>query len=264
MGVFAPSRPPSAQAKPAARRPLLFIGIAMALLAFVLVLALGSILARGATAASSQTTVIVAAQNIAAGGQVTASDLTTMRMPLSAVPPATVDSASKAVGKVAQVAIPKGAAITTNLVAPKGYMNIPSGWVAETIQGTELVAVAGYVQKNDSIDIIATLPQSAFNTSGSNSSQVTKTVFTDVRVFRVGTEGSAAQGAPSSLTVLLTPCDAQYLSWMIKSQAQFNYSLVSGLNAAPAPSGPSASCPIGTSTPAVGPSQVNARFQFTS
>lgn len=264
MGVFAPSRPPSAQTKPAARRPLLFIGIGMAVLAFVLVLALGSTLARGAAAAASQTTVIVAAQNISAGAPVTAADLTTVRMPVSAVPPATVDSAAKTVGKVAQVAIPKGQAITNNLVAPKGYMNIPSGWVAETIQGSELVAVAGYVQKNDSIDIIASLNQSAFGSAGNNSAQVTKTVFTDVRVFRVGTEGSTAAGAPSSLTVLLTPCDAEYLSWMIKSQAQFNYTLVSGQNAAPAPSGPSASCPVGAPTPAVGPAQVNARFQFTS
>lgn len=264
MGVIAPPRPPSAQAKPAARRPLLFIGIAMALLAFVLVVALGSTLARGATAAASQTTVFVAAQDISAGGQVTASDLTTVRMPLSAAPPATIDNASKAVGKVAQVAIPKGEAITTNLLAPKGYMNIPSGWVAETIPGTELVAVGGYVQKNDSIDIIATLNESTFNPSTTNSAQVTKTVFTDVRVFRVGAEGSTTQGAPSSLTVLLTPCDAAYLSWMIKSQGQFDYTLESGQNAGPAPTGPSASCPLGTSAPAVDATQVNARFHFTS
>lgn len=249
------------------RRPLLLVGIGMAVVAFLLVLALGAMLSpSGGRARVPDVTVVVAAGAIPAGTVLTGADLTTAQVAKTALPADATAHTASLVGQMTQVAIPKAQPVTTNLVAAPGYVSIPSGWVGETIPADELEAVAGYAKKGDAIDIIATITPSSSSAqtpnSPSSSSAQTRTVFTDVRVVEVDARGATAQGAPTSLTVLLTPCDAVYLSWLINDKASFNYTLVSGTDYGAPPTGPSSSCPIGTNPAPVGQSQVFSRYGF--
>src|SRR5579859_4058832 len=190
MAVSAPFRQP-AQSKPATRRPLFLIGIGMSLLAFLLVVILGSSLANRGTAATAQETVVVAAHNIGQRQVIGAADLTTTRLPTTAVPPGALLHASDATGQIAQVQVLSGQPVTSNLVAKSGggapgYLPIPQGWVAVALPANEQQAVGGYIASGDVIDIQATVSGSAFNASAANAAQLTRTVFPGIRVIEVG------------------------------------------------------------------------------
>jgi Flp pilus assembly protein CpaB len=252
------------------RRPLFLIGIAMSLLAFLLVVVLGSSLASRATAGTAQTVVVVAAQEIGQRHVIGAADLTTARIPATAVPPGAILHASEAAGRVAQVQILAGQPITSNLVAASGsgapgYLPIPQGWLAFTLPASEQQAVGGYIAAGDVIDIQATLSETAFNPSVANPRQLTKTVYEGVRIIEVGAAGSKPSQALSvatSLTALVTPCDAPYLTWLL-SGGTLRYALRSSTDYGPVPTGPSASCPLGTAPAPVGPAEVDKKFGFT-
>ena len=121
------------------------------------------------------------------------------------------------------------------------------------------------------IDIEATASESLFTPGVATPRQLTRTVWRSVRVIRVGpaaTSGSGGaagqqgQGVASSLTVLMTPCDAQYMTWLI-TNATMRYTLRSDRDYGSPPTGPDPSCPLGTQLPRVGPAEVDARFGFT-
>jgi Flp pilus assembly protein CpaB len=270
MAVGAPARQTPSQAPPAVRRPLFLIGIAMSLLAFLLVVVLGSVIAGRATVGTVQVSVVVAARDIHLREVIGAADLAAARLPVAALPPGAVLHASDAVGKVAQVDVLKGQPITTNLVAARGagapgYLPIPQGWVAATIPASEQQAVGGYVSTGDVIDVQASLSETAFTPNVLNPRQLTRTVFPGVRVIEVGPAGTRsgqALAVVSSLTVLLTPCDAPYLAWLLTS-ATVRYTLLSSTDYGPAPTGPSPSCPPGTTPARVGPAEVDKKFGFT-
>src|SRR5947209_4081053 len=81
--------------------------------------------------------------------------------------------------------------------------------------------VAGYVSPGDVIDVEATVSASVFNANQQNPPQVTRTVFPGVHVIKVGpatnegVKGGQVLGVTSSLTILVTPCDAPYLTWLV-------------------------------------------------
>src|SRR2546429_7279587 len=110
----------SAQTKPAMRRPMFLIGIAMSLVAFLLVVVLGSSLANRATAGTAQISVVVAAHDIAQRHVIGAGDLAITRLPATAVPPGALLSASEATGQVAQINVLTGQPVTGNLIAKPG------------------------------------------------------------------------------------------------------------------------------------------------
>jgi Flp pilus assembly protein CpaB len=120
-------------------------------------------------------------------------------------------------GLIPLVSIPNGAAVTSSDVSkPNGalgsqseYLPIPSGYVAITIPTSEQQGVANYIQPEDYISVIATV--------STGSKVATKTIFTNVHVIRVGTQGTSGSTATnaSSLTVVVTECQAEVITWFL-------------------------------------------------
>lgn len=268
MAISAPAGQAPARTRPATRRPLFLIGIAMALLAFFLVIVLASAIAGRSTVGTAPVAVVVAARDIHYRQGIVAADLAIARLPSSAVPPGALIRSEDALGKVAQVNVLKGQPVTSNLFAALGtgaprFLPIPQGWVAATIPAAELQAVAGYVAPGDVIDVAATLSETTLTPGAQNPRQLTRTVFPGTLVIEIGPPGTkSASGVPSSLTVLITPCDAPYLTWLLANGA-VRYQLRSSTDYGPAPTGPSPSCDPTTALARVGPAEVDRKFGFT-
>jgi Flp pilus assembly protein CpaB len=158
------------------------------------------------------------------------------------------------------------------------YLPIPKGFVALTIPTGEQVGVAGFIQAGDYINILASSQVSVFQTSGQQQGpprSVTKTVFTNVHVLKVGpatgqvvsggtstsTSGSTG-GVSSSLTVVLTQCDAEYLRWL-QANAQLSYTLGSYQDYKPQDTKPDPNCVDATAAHGVGPASVDKRWGFS-
>jgi Flp pilus assembly protein CpaB len=258
------------------RRGLFAVGLVMALVAFAVVFAIGLGLASRSAASVQHFKVLVASRDIAAReavgpGMVALADVAGTQAPPGAI--TRVDAVS---GMAAQVAILKGQVVTSNLLASAsepaqtglgGYLPIPQGLVAVTIPTGEQQGVAGYIAAGDYINVLATVSTATFGVNPAKT--VTKTIFTNMHVIRVGPAPAApaqsspqSQGVASSLTVVLSECDAQYLSWLV-ANASVKYVLLSYKDYAPAGVAADPGCPA-TSAPApIGPSQVEARYGFT-
>jgi pilus assembly protein CpaB len=270
MAASAPVRRP-AGAKQASRKTLFWIGIGMSVLAFLMVIVLGTVVAGRATLGTAKVGVVVATQDINRRAVITAADLTITPLPVTAVPPGAVLVASQATGKVAQVSVLKGQPLTTNLIAAEGtgdpaYLPIPQGWVAYTIAAGELRGVGGYVAPGDVIDIEATVtpdPTVGINLAG----PVTRVIFPAVHVIRVGPGSDSARngqalGVATSITVLMTTCDAPFLTWL-DGKAALTYTLRSARDFGSAPAGASTSCPLGTAPRRVDWTATDKQFGFS-
>jgi Flp pilus assembly protein CpaB len=263
----------SALTRPRRGRLYIIVGAVLAVLAFATAAGIASLpLIQGS---STGTKVVVAAHDIRARTVIQASDLTLQSV--SPAPPLAFTDVKEAAGKGARVDIPAGSAVTSNLVAPSGdllstsdvaYLPIPKGWVAVTIPTGEQVGVGGYVQVADRISVLATVDTSVFGESPGK--PVVLTVFRDVDVLRVGPAGdtsgtpnSAGGSVTSSLTVLMTACDSEYLYWLLNN-AQVKYELESYTDYQSVPTQPSDKCPGVGSATGVGPKDVESRWHFTS
>jgi Flp pilus assembly protein CpaB len=246
----------------------------MALLAFILMFAFG-ILFANRTGPGGQVVVVIAAEDIQAREAIDPSMVTVERISTSALPPHAFVRLADLTGYSALVTIYKGQAITANIVASNPdqiasgtstYLPIPQGYVALTLPTGELQGVAGYVAPGDYINIIATANSDLF---GSKPSRViTRTVFSGIRVIRVGTPSAGpkegqAFGVSGSLTVVLSECDAQYLQWLL-TNVTLKYLLLSYKDyATNSLSSPDPSCPATVLPPVIGPVAVDARWGFT-
>jgi Flp pilus assembly protein CpaB len=248
----------------------------MALLAFASVFAIGLAMAGRATSGTRQVDVVVAARDIQAREELTTDALVLAPFPAAQVPAGALSLISAAKGQAAQAKILKGQPVTSNLLSSAsepldgsigGYLPIPAGFVAVTLPTSEQQGVAGYIAAGDYVNVLATVSTSVF---GQNPSKVvTKTAFTSLHVIRVGPAPVAAnqaepqkQGVSSSLTVVASDCDAQYLSWLV-SNASIKYVLLSYKDYSPAPAQADSACPATTAPAGIGPGQVDARFGFT-
>ncbi|MEA2634919.1 MAG: pilus assembly protein CpaB [Chloroflexota bacterium] len=197
------------------RRPFTILGIVLALLviaAFVLV----AINASTGNSGPSQN-VVVATQDLAPRIPIPAGSLELMSLPSGGLPSTVFTKISDAVGMIPLVTIVKGQAVASNLVAKPGqalgaqseFLPIPSGYVALTIPTSEQQGVGGYVQPGDYISVIATV------TSGAK--VASKTVFTNIHVIRVGqdTAGGGTAATATSLTIVVTECQAEYITWFL-------------------------------------------------
>ena len=261
----------SALARPRRGRLYIVIGAVLAVLAFATAAGIASLpLIQGTTSGSR---IVVASHDIAARTVITASDLTMSNV--SSPPPQAFTTIAKVAGLGARVSIPAGMPISANLVAPSGdlisstdvaYLPIPKGWVAVTVPTNEQVGVGGYVQIGDRITMLATINTQLLGQSPGRS--VVLTVFRDVDVLRVGPAASNANGSSStgvvtsSLTVLMTACDSEYLFWLLNN-ASMKYELESYTDYENAPTQPDSKCPTVSSTSGVGPKDVEARWHFT-
>src|SRR5205807_6324820 len=119
MATSAPARP-NAATRPGGRRTLFWLGIAMSVVAFLLVIILGTVVASRSNVGTVKTTVVVAASDIGRRSVIGPADLTTEMLVTSAVPPGAVAAPAQLVGKVTQVPVLKGQPVITNLLADQG------------------------------------------------------------------------------------------------------------------------------------------------
>jgi Flp pilus assembly protein CpaB len=236
-----------ASAPPRSRAPRgTLIGGIVALISFLLLVVLIASLARQPAAPSvaggARVGVVVAAKNLNARQLLGPGDLAVKQMYASDVPSGTFNSVAQVKGMMAAANITAGQPITTSLVAKPGedltqsdipYLPLPNGYVATTVPTSEQQGVAGYIRPGDSISVVAVVPT---NTGQQNAGTNARTVLTNLRVMRVGLQvpkssgGQAAQTSsapsPSSLTVMVTQCQAEVLNWFL-ANAQVRYTLES-------------------------------------
>ena len=197
-------------------RPFTILGILLALLviaAFVLVA-----LNAGNQSGSPTMNVVVATKDLQPRVPIDSGSLEIRSIPVPATYPKVYFTRVQDVqGLVPLVAIPTGQAVTSSDVAKASaalgsqseYLPIPSGYVAITIPTSEEQGVANYIQPEDYISVIATV-----STAGKVAA---KTIFINVHVIRVGTQGSTSSA--SSLTVVVTECQAEVITWFLNYAA---------------------------------------------
>src|SRR5260370_27171962 len=89
------------------------------------------------------------------------------------------------------------------------FLPIPSGYVALTIPTSEQQGVADYIQPDDYISVIATV--------SAGGKVASKTIFTNLHVIKVGTNGSSGgSAAPTPPTPGDNPSQAQDIPWVVK------------------------------------------------
>lgn len=251
-------------------RLYILIGAVLAVLAFLT--ATGIALLPSLQSTAGGTRVVVASHDIRARTLLQASDLTLASF--SPAPPLAFTAVKDVSGKGARVDIPAGSPITANLVATSqdllstsdvAFLPIPEGWIAVTIPTGEQVGVGGYVQVGDRITMLATIDTAAFGQNPGAS--VVRTVFRDVDVLRVGPSSGGTAGATgavtSSLTVLMTACDSEYLFWLLNN-ATMKYELESYTDYGSLPTAADSKCPNVSAAGGVGPRDVDSRWHFTT
>ena len=255
------------------RTPLFIFGVALALLAFLIMFAFGIVyVGRSQTGATVH--VIVAARDIDAREPINIDMISIGTFPANALPAGkTFTRVTDLLGYAAVVPIYKGEAITANLVtnsdqvstSQSSYLPIPAGYVAVTIPDSEQQGVAGYPAQGDYVDIIATINTTEFVKE--NPRSVAKTVFKSLYIIRVGPQTvvprqGQPQGLSSSLTVLMTQCDAEYMTWLLQN-ATLKYTLLSYKDYGTPNLQPDPSCPANAAPTLISPAQVDGKWHFT-
>lgn len=283
MAAAAPSRP-----RPGGGRLFIIVGLLLAVLAFAGVFLLGGTLGGGGSIGGNTTTVVIAKQSIPIRHQITAADLDTQKVSGTLIN--TYTNTKDVENLIAEIQITKGALITSDMLAkdaglvPAGgapaYLPLPTGYVAMTIPTGEQQGVAGHITLGDYIEVIVSASVQIFSTGGVAAGPpkiVAKTVFTQLRIIGLGPASSNVQpatgsttagaggtvsGITSSLTVEVTQCDAEYLTWFLNN-TQVRYTLESFLDYSKAV--PPSTCPIDiVLNKGVSQAQVDARYHFTS
>jgi Flp pilus assembly protein CpaB len=254
--------------RPRRGRLYIVIGTILAVLAFGTAAAVASLPLLSTTSTGTQ--VVVAKNDIGARTRIQSSDLELRN--ISPKPPESFTDLATVAGKGARVDIPAGSPVTANLITQTPdqlsssdvtYLPIPSGYVAVTVPTSEQVGVAGYVHVGDRITVLATISTSAFGTGPSR--PVVRTVFKDLIVIRVGpatTDQAGSAPLTSSLTVLATACDSEYLFWLLNN-AVLKYELESFNDYGTTPTTPDPQCPNIAAAGGVGPVEVNNKWHFT-
>jgi pilus assembly protein CpaB len=256
--------------RPRRGRIYIVVGAILAVLAFGTAAAVASLPLLSSS--STGTKVVVARNTIAARTRIQASDLELRT--ITPMPPESFTAVANVAGKGARVEIPAGSPVTANLITQTPdqlstgdatFLPIPSGYVAVTVPTSEQAGVAGYIQVGDRITVLATISTSAFG-PGPNL-PVVRTVFKDLNVIRVGpatANGQSGSGElTSSLTVLVTACDAEYLFWLLNN-AVLKYELESFTDYGATPTSRDPNCPSVASAGGVGPKDVNQKWHFTT
>ncbi len=160
-------------------------------------------------------------------------------------------------GMVPLVKIVGGQAITstdvakpnTALGAQSEYLPIPKGYVALTIPTSEQQGVANNIHEDDYIAVIATV--------AGLGKVASKTIFTNLHVIKVGTPGAGS--SPSSLTVVVTECQAEIITWFL-AYASLKYTLESYQDYLQGPLQPDPQCPNAGSGKGVTLQQIQALY----
>ena len=191
---------------------------------------------------SAQETVVYATKALQPRIPVTADSLGTKSIQVPpGYPRVYFTSVSDVAGMIPLVTISSGQAITSNdvvkanaaLGSQSQYLPIPRGYVAMTIPTSEQIGVADYIQPGDYISVIATV-----STTGHVAS---KTIFTQMHVIKVGTQAASGGASATSLTVVVTQCQAEIITWF-QANASLKYTLESYRDYAPGDQAPDPNC----------------------
>lgn len=151
---------------------------------------------------------VVAARDLAAGQEISDSDVTDS--PLSGSQPLqdSFSDSSMVVGRVVAIPMLAGQAVLENSLAPRGSGSglqavIPAGMRALTIDVNEVSGVAGYVMPGSRVDIVQTLHDDATN------QPVARCIAEDLQVTAVGTRDASWGEKASCVTLLVTPRQAE-------------------------------------------------------
>lgn len=284
----APARP-----RAGGGRLFIIVGVVLALLGFGLAIFLGNLTGHGGGGASGPNDLVVyAAKDIGLRTQISTADQVTVKPIPDSYKPAgavVIDSslanksneaqtaaALKAVQNfIAEVNIAAGQPLLTSMLAKPGdtvtgaqaaFLPIPTGYVALTLPTSELTGVANYIQPGDFISLLAT--------AGSGKSGATATVFTQLHVIRVGaanlsvtsasstsntSSSSTSNVAPTSLTVVVTPCQAELIKWL-QVNVQVSYELESYTDYAKGPTATDTSCPNVSAAKGIQTSDIISKF----
>jgi Flp pilus assembly protein CpaB len=285
----APARP-----RPGGGRLFIIVGLLLAVLAGAGVFLLGNLTGGGSIGGGPTTTVVIAKQAIGIRHTITDADLDTTKVSGSFTSANnTYVNKTDVLNLIAEIQITKGSVITSDMLAkdvgliPAGaapaYLPLASGYVAMTISTGELQGVAGHITLGDYFTVIASgnvqviAPPKAGAVQG-QSSTVSKTVFTNVRVIGLGPASANVQpaggaatvggtapisGITSSLTIELTQCDAEYFTWFINNMT-LKYTVESFHDYLTAPTAPDPTCPTVLAAQGVSNKQVDARYHFSA
>jgi len=287
--------PAATRPRPGGGRLFIIVGVLLAALAFGGVFLLGNVGGGGALGGPTNT-VVVAKQTIPLRHQITLADLETAKASVNGnAPTNSYSNLADVKDKIAQVNIAKGVILTSDMLAtdlnviPTGaqpaYLPLAKGYVAMTIPTGEQQGVAGHISVGDYVTVIASVSVQIFATSGTQQGppkQVSKTVFTNLRIIGLGPassgvtsaagsgqttsqSGAATTGVTSSLTVELTQCDAEYLVWFL-ANTTIRYTLESYKDYKPTPPADNddPSCLQITSAGGVSNKQVDAKYHFST
>lgn len=259
---------PNTAARPRSGTPYTILGLVLAVLGFGAVLLFSSMGAHptAAIGGGPQVDVVVASEDIGIRTPITASQLKVVKFAQADAPPGAYRLVDDVKNSVAAIDIKKGQAVTSNLVVKSGdavpgpqsaYLPIPTGFVAITLPTGEMQGVAGYIQTGDYISIIGLV--------NAASGQNVRTLFTNVHVLRVGPAPDAANGTAkpggvsTSLTVVVTQCQAEYLNWFV-GNAGLRYSLESYKDYKPQDVQVDSTCPSVTAARGVTKNDVGQRW----
>lgn len=224
-----------------ARRPFTLLGVLLAVLvivAFVLVA-----LNASQAGASPSLTVVVATRDLTPRVPISADALATRDIPVPAsYPKVYFTRIAEVQGMIPLVTINSGMAVSSNdvvrsdqaLGAQSEYLPIPRGYVALTIPTSEQQGVADFIQPGDYISVIATV--------SSSGKVASKTIFTQLHIIKVGLQGATGNSNATSLTVVVTQCQAEIITWFL-TYAALKYTLESYKDYQPGEQGPDPKCP---------------------
>ncbi|HEV2413847.1 MAG TPA: RcpC/CpaB family pilus assembly protein [Candidatus Dormibacteraeota bacterium] len=290
--------PAATRPRPGGGRLFIIIGVLLAIVAFGAVFFLSSLTGGGgAIGGGPTTTVVIAKQAIPLRHQLVASDVELAKASVNgdATLGNTYPALADVTGLVTEINISKGAVITSDMLArdiglvPVGaapaYLPLAKGYVAMTIPTGEQQGVAGHISVGDYITVIASAQLTTFNTTTGQQQgparQVSKTVFTQLRIIGLGpasngvtpagststttsSQSGQATGITSSLTVELTQCDAEYLTWFL-ANTQVRYTLESYKDyATPPTDNQDTACATIQAAGGVTNKQVDARYHFSA
>jgi Flp pilus assembly protein CpaB len=253
-----------ATAGPPVRRvnlPVLILGAVLALAGFGVTLLLALNSGPSATATGNQP-VVVAARDLDQRSVLQSSDLMTEHWAAADVPPDALTSPRTAVGQVLLASLKRGQPVLTNQIGQAGdvtgqqpaFLPLAKGYVAATLPSSELPGVGGYVQAGDYIDIVAIVA------SRSGGSSNVRTIYSGVRVIRVGAAGNTAPGPPNSLTLAVSECQAEFLNWFV-ANASLKYTLLAHDDYAAAAAAPAdTACPAGSPSKGVTEADIKTRW----
>jgi Flp pilus assembly protein CpaB len=210
------------------------------------------------TAGGTTKSVVVAVRDISSRVPITAADVKVVKLDAGAVPPQSFEKIEQVKDLIPLVNIYASQPVTANLLvsssdqvtgAQAAYLPIPTGYVGKTIPTSEQQGVANYIQPGDYITIEALVPAGLFVNE--------RTIYTNVHVLRTGpgqatltpagtkstpAPAPAQTGAASSLTIVVTQCQAEVIDWFI-ANGNIKYTLESYHDYSPQDVKVDSSCP---------------------